>query len=527
MNSTFCCKNLKVFPLALAVVGVFLASAFLFWSVALAAEEAQIEAAIEDLSAATGQDFTSEEQAQEFCNQEKYFDICAEIGKKHGLYEAEEIKQVDDFLAEVKGKILADIKNCADETCLIKVAGELAQKIQTKNPTLATDFKLTTTVVEEKRAVGEAAREVGVNFKDCEAMNPDTASIDLLRKCARLAKDTRVQRYIPEEKRVLADRFDNTTIKLRESLSAGKYQCGDNTLEGCGKFCLNPSAEALAAGIPPVCSQIAKEIFGADGVKELERAHQQVGQVKDYYSKKFILTLPNGKELAGEGQIRSACDEAFSGQVNNLETARACGNFAVKNGFASQTEVDKGLKLLESFAQKGQNVNFDQCLSNPASCRDFIPEEERGRFDAGNQIFEIMKTEIGFDPSQCERGSVDQTIGTKCFEGSKRALAKIESLGLAQKSQEARFIIEDIRNHVTEGDRMTQRKDEFRQVFSQQGGPGGCRSETECFTYCSDSSHGPECIAFGSKQGISGFRGQEAVERFQEYMSLDFWFLMA
>ncbi|MBI2062812.1 MAG: hypothetical protein HYT61_01060 [Candidatus Yanofskybacteria bacterium] len=496
------------------MAGVFLASVFLFSTLfTQAAEEAQIQAAIEDLSSAVGQDIKSEEQAKELCNQEQYLDICADIGKKHGLYTEVEVAQVDAFLNEVKGQVLEDIKACQDESCLIKVANLLAQKVKVNNPTLATNFKLTSTIIEQKNSVIQAAKEVGVNFRDCEAMNPDTAPVDLLRKCAKLAKDSRVQKYIPEEKRLLAAEFeDSATIKLREALSAGKYQCGDGTLEGCGNFCLNP---IQGTSIPPVCSQIASEIFGSEGVKQLEAAHQQVGQVKDYYSKKFILVLPDGSEIVGERQIRNRCDQAFSNR--NLEVARACGSFAVSNGFVSQAEVDKGLKLMESFTQKSQNVNFEQCLSNPASCRDFLPEDEIGSFDAGNQIFEIMKTEIGFDPQQCERGAVDESIGKKCFEGSKRALAKMESLGLAGQSREARFIIEDIKRHVSEGENLIKRKDEFREVFNQQGGPGGCRSEGECYSYCSNPTNGPECISFGAKQNISGFRGQEAVQKLQEY----------
>ena len=514
MNLTYC-KNLS--NTLLIVAGVFLASAILFSPLVSAAEEAQIKDAIKELRSVTGQAVTSEDQAKALCNQEQYLDVCADIGKKYDLYTPEEIKSVDDFLVEVKGKILDDIKKCNSEECLVRVAGELAVKIKTKNPTLATDLNLTTKIVAEKQAVVQAAKEVGVNFKDCESMNPDTASVDLLRKCARLAKDTRVQKYIPEERRVLADQFGETTIKLREGLSTGKYQCGDNTLEGCGNFCLNPDTATRMAGIPAVCTQIAKEVFGQDGVKQLESSYQQVGQVRDYYSKKFILTLPSGKELVGENQIKTACDEAFSGQLNNIEMARACGDFAVQNGFASKVEVEKGLKLLESFNQKGQNVDFEKCLNDPRSCRDFIPESDRGQFDAGNQIFEIMKTEIGFDPQQCERGSVDQTIGTKCFEGSKRALAKIESSGLVGKSKEAGFIVEDIKRHLADGERMMSQKEQFKEVFSQKGGPGGCRSETECFAYCSNPINGPECIAFGSQQNVSGFRGEEAIQKFQEY----------
>src|SRR3989344_4672665 len=510
-NLIYCRKNYVL--VSIFVAGVFLASAFLFLSTAGAAEEAQIQAAIKDLNSTTGQNITSQVQAQALCNQEQYLDTCADIGKKHELYTPDQVKQVDDFLNEVKGKILNDIKTCSDEECLVRVAGELAQKLKSKNSTLATDFNLTSKIVEEKNAVVQAAKDAGVSFRDCEAMNPDTASVDLLRKCAKLAKDSRVQKYIPEEKRVLAAEFgDSATFKLKEALAAGKYQCGDGTLDGCGNFCLNPTG---TAGIPPVCAQIASEIFGAEGVKQLEAAHRQVGQVKDHYSKKFILTLPNGKELVGENQIRSTCEQAFSN--HNLEVARACGSFAINNGFAAQAEVDKGLKLMESFNQKGGDADFNTCLTNPESCRDFIPEGDRARFDAGSQIFQIMRTEIGFDPSQCERGSVDQAIGMKCFEGSKRALAQIEGLGLANQSQEARFIIEEIKGHVAEGENMTQRRDEFNKVFTQQGGPGGCRSEAECFTYCSNSVNGAECIAFGAKQGVSGFRGEEAIQKFQEY----------
>src|SRR3989338_2654690 len=481
------CKKFNIKSLFILGVGVLLASAFLFSFIAQAQtdtdQEAKVEAAIEDLSAVTGQEITSEDQAKDICNQEQYMDICADIGKKHDLYTPEEEEQVNDFLTEVKGKILDDIKSCPDEECLIRVANELAKKIQIKNPTLAADFKLTATLIEEKNSVVQAAKEAGVDFRDCEAMDPDTASIELLRQCAKLAKDSRVQKYIPENRRVLADQFSDTTLVLREGLRSGKYQCGDNTLEGCGNYCLNPSVASIGAGIPEVCKQIATEVFGPQGVQQLESAHQQVDQVRDYYSKKFILTLPDGRELVGEGQIRNACDQAFS--QRKLDVAKACGTFAVQNGFAAQSEVDKGLKLMESFANKGQNVNFNDCLANPAACRDFIPDEEKERFDVGSQIFQIMKEEMGFDPMQCERGSIDPTIGNKCFEGSKRALAKIESLGLAAQSREAGFIIDDIKRHVSEGDNMIQRKDEFRQVFSQEGGPGGCKSEAECFTYCS------------------------------------------
>ncbi|MDP3799816.1 MAG: hypothetical protein Q8Q90_00125, partial [bacterium] len=120
MNLIYCRKNL--WTVLIIAVSIFLVSTILFSSIA-AAEEAQIQAAIKELGSVTGQAVTSEDQAKDLCNREQYLDVCADIGKKHNLYTPEEVKSVDDFLGEVKGKILNDIKNCNSEECLIKVAG--------------------------------------------------------------------------------------------------------------------------------------------------------------------------------------------------------------------------------------------------------------------------------------------------------------------------------------------------------------------------------------------------------------------
>src|SRR3989344_2239604 len=168
MDSTYC-KKINILTV-LAGVSVVLASVFLLAlnSQAQTSSDTNFDSAIQDLNSATGQNFTTKEQAGDLCNQEQYWEICADIGKRHNLYTLEEINHVDDFLSEVKGKILDDIKNCSSEECLVRVASELALKIKTKNPTLATDLSLTTKIVAEKQAVIQAAKEVGVNFKDCE-----------------------------------------------------------------------------------------------------------------------------------------------------------------------------------------------------------------------------------------------------------------------------------------------------------------------------------------------------------------------
>ena len=104
--------------------------------------------------------------------------------------------------------------------------------------------------------------------------------------------------------------------------------------------------------------------------------------------------------------------------------ARACGDFAVKNGFTGKEEMEESLKLFESMADK--NINFDDCRSNPEICEEFIPEEHRKEFEGNKKIYEIMKAEAGFNPAECERGNVDFEIGRKCFEASQKSPAQIE-----------------------------------------------------------------------------------------------------
>ena len=162
------CKKYNITLPFILGVGVLLASAFSFSLIAQAeVSEAQIQGAIQELSTLTGQNIASEDQAKDLCNKEQYLDVCADIGKKHNLYTQEEVKQVNAFLDEVKGKILEDIKSCPDEGCLIRVANELSRKMQTKNSTLATNLNLTAKLIDEKKSVIDAANEAGVSFRDC------------------------------------------------------------------------------------------------------------------------------------------------------------------------------------------------------------------------------------------------------------------------------------------------------------------------------------------------------------------------
>ena len=221
------------------------------------------------------------------------------------------------------------------------------------------------------------------------------------------------------------------------------------------------------------------------------------------------LVTPDGQRLIGKGAIKNACDRAF--EENNLGLARACGNFAVKNGYATQEEIENGLKLLTTFSQKAGGVSFDDCRFNPESCREFLPDEFRSQFDSHSEIFKAMSESIGFDPARCEN-TYDSDIGRQCFEGAKKALVRVEEI--AKNSPEARRVVNEIRSRINEGERMTSKLNEFNQDSrsGRTAGPGGCKGPEECFKYCSQPANSAECISFGAKNQI--FDRDTVVERF-------------
>lgn len=507
---------------------IFLAATLLLIGTVFAQTEAslpegvsqeQISSAVADLSTATGQDITTTEQAISVCDQEKYFEICANIGKEHNLYKPEEIRQVDSFVDEIKGKISQDLQSCQTTECLINVANELAKKLSTSNSTLATNFDLVPSVVKKKEAIVKAATDLGINFEDCHNMDPDTASIELLRTCAKLAKDTRVQTSIPENVRDYSDKYHDKMVDFKESLAKGEYQCGDGTMDGCGKYCLNPSEADRAAGtavIPQVCKDIAVKFFGTDGVRQLESSYQKTKDARDFYYKKadnIVFTTIDGKTLNNPEDIGNYMEE--QGRKGNVAAVEKGMDFMISQGFVTPKDKEYALQFVRRVGERGGIQDFDSCINNPQSCQDFVPDERRGDFEDFQRIENVMRQELGFDPRECDRGESDPSIGSRCVEGAKRALSKLETLGV--QSQGAKQVLQEIRGHVARGEEFQNRKGQFQQVFQQQGGPGGCKSEGECRAYCSDPAHGPECIAFGASQGISGFRGNEAVEKYQQF----------
>jgi len=464
----------------------------------------QVRAALDDLGKIYGKPVATVAEAGAICNIEKYINDCAEIGKQHNLYKPEDLTQVNALLEEIKGSVAKSLENCVTDECVLGVAQELANRVVKKNPSLATRLDLTQQKVNEQKQIVKVAGEMGVDVKACRDMDPDTAPVDMLRACTKLARDPSVGRYISADVRKGVDSIDKTA-ELRDALANGGLSCGDNTLEGCGSYCLNPSAELRSQGvsaIPSVCRQIAEKYFGAEGIASLEAGYAGVGQITEYYRKQSTSTVfatIDGRTLTNLADIGRYMEE--QGKNGNVDAVEKGMNFMVAHGFVKPEEKVFVLAMVQKIKDQGGLADFDVCQKNPEQCAQYTPQEYKGQFDILQKVQAIAKKELGFDPRECQ--------SRNCVEGIKRALPQIEALG--SDDTNVKRIIEDMKSGI----RQAEARPQFETAVQQGGGPGGCRSETECNAYCSDLAHGPECLAFGAKYKV--FQGEDVSKRYQEY----------
>ncbi|MDP2593843.1 MAG: hypothetical protein Q8P36_00680 [bacterium] len=505
----------------LAIAGTALA--FGLAGVALAQTElpegvtdAQMNSAFEDLSVIYGAPIVRLDQAKAVCNEERYLVDCAEIGKKYDLFSDERTKQVNALLTEFKGDAVEKLKQCADVACLVEVATSIARSLNSGNPSVARAVELTPQKVVEKRTIVEAAKSLGVDIEACRTMDPDTATIELLRGCARLAKHENVQKYVPQATKDRAGGAD-AAIALKESLASGQLSCGDNTLEGCGNFCLAPSNETRAsgiAGIPAVCRQIATQFFGDSGVGELERAYTTSQETFDTLTKRaqnVIFKTADGRTLSDPGSIGRYMEEA--GARGDVEAVSRGMDFLIAKGFVTSKDRDFALSMVRKVKERGP-VDFGACRADPSLCADLISEEERGQFTAMGEIEKIMRSEMATrgitDPSRC---SSDPSAGQSCLEAARAALPQIERL--AGESPQAQSIVSDIRQKIRFGEAGLEARSRVEERFKTTGdfsmGDRRFGSFNELEVFCRTNSQ--QCLSETARDGI--FSRDVAEERYE------------
>ena len=459
---------------------------------------------------------------------DKNFNQAVEIAIKHDIYRADPEKQ--DLASTYQKEVLARLTSISAENLEDEII-RIAKDLVAKKPALARDLGASKANVNAAETMVKEVKNAGVSMDIC-SQSEESLEREQLIACLKAVKNlskksTVMDAYIPKERMKGVEAIDVEQLgSLDASLTNGEYQqLGKVTAEEAGFQCLRPGSTNLAD-----CDKIAEKFFGPEGVRMLQQAREGTNNVKKYYEEgidKMSLKLPTGQKVLGREAIKNQCDKAFEG--GDFSVSRACGELAVKTGMATQKEMDRGLKMLESFSDKarGRNIKFDECRFNPRACEEFIPDDFRDQYQAEQKIFQIMSASIGFDPQQCEFNS-DPEIGLRCLEGSKKALVEIEAQGLAAQSPEAQRIVSEINGHLAEGERMASQMQKFMQApplepgFDgpmpqtpfQFSGPGGCSTPQACFQYCSDVSNAAACVSFGAQQNI--FQGDEAVQRFQK-----------
>lgn len=205
---------------------------------------------------------------------------------------------------------------------------------------------------------------------------------------------------------------------------------------------------------------------------------QNRGMIKEQEAKKIKETKriqkENPDELNGPGGCMTPkeCD-AFCRVESNLDE---CLNYSVKNGYTTQEEADR----VRAQAKKGgpggckSKSECDSFCSNPKNseeCLSFIVNEGK-----------ITKEEAEFMKQQI----------------IKRDQEKDQPKG-------------------PEKDMVNVDKKKVAEILTTQAGPGGCKNTEECNTYCSDFSHGEECMQFAVKNKIAP---PEALEKMKKMSSI-------
>lgn len=166
--------------------------------------------------------------------------------------------------------------------------------------------------------------------------------------------------------------------------------------------------------------------------------------------------LERAKKLAGKpgpGGCRGPREcEMFCGNPDNGEI---CFQFAVDNDLMPREEIERIKKMKETMKEGG-----------PGGCR---------------------------GPQECRAYCEDPKNQEKCFE-----FAKERQMMLPE-----------------EMNRMNNMREMNNQVM-KMGGPGGCRSESECRAYCGNPEHVEECLAFAVKMG--GMNVDEAEDKLKTFV---------
>lgn len=188
--------------------------------------------------------------------------------------------------------------------------------------------------------------------------------------------------------------------------------------------------------------------------------------------------------VGGPGGCKGDQCRAYCGDPAHQEE---CVAFAESNGLISKEEAEHAKKIAGKPGPGGcrgdacrayceDQTHVAECLQF-AEENGFLPKEELER---AKKFVKISQEggPGGCRGDQCRAYCGDPAHQEECFEFAKNQ-------GIINPEDEKSF----------EAGRKIRKK------MEETGGPGGCKNEDECRSYCTDSSRVEECIAFGAAHG--------------------------
>ncbi len=185
----------------------------------------------------------------------------------------------------------------------------------------------------------------------------------------------------------------------------------------------------------------------------------------------------------GGCKAKAECENYCKDQSHQEE----CLTFAEEHGFMTKTEVEKAKHFVNQTGPGGckgeacrtycEDPNHqEECLVF-AEKNNLIPKEELAQ---AKKFIEAAKKAGpgGCVGAECRTYCATEDHREECFKFAKEN-------NLINKTDEAAF----------------QSALKLHETIQGSGGPGNCKTESDCRTYCTDAAHVEECVAFGAVHG--------------------------
>lgn len=213
------------------------------------------------------------------------------------------------------------------------------------------------------------------------------------------------------------------------------------------------------------------------------------------------------KRTGGKGPGGCRGKEVCNAYCEDPVHMEECVNFAEEFGFISHEDAENARKMLKAGFTGGPGgcKGKEEC---EAYCNDLVHLEECVDF----------AEKMGFmTPEDANRARKMAERGINVMEGGPGGCkSKEECEAFCQNPAN----MEECINFAVQIGEMTPEQAEQAKKgmeMMQKGGPGGCKNEQECKTYCEDPTHSEECLNFSVEQG---FISPEEAQKMREMQQM-------